>query len=131
MFLCSFVTTLCYCMQFLIMSVYHLSIFLILSMNFFLWFPVFHVVSLFLTKCTFYLNRLYLILFLVFQYNLIIILFVVLSCRSNLSCKCKYCTCACACELDKSVSCNLTVSSLAKPMFIYLNTVRSLNVCNL
>ena len=30
----------------------------------------------------------------------------------------------------KSVSCNLRVSSLAKPMFIYLNTVRSLNVCN-
>ena len=30
----------------------------------------------------------------------------------------------------KSVSCNLRVSSLAKPTFIYLNTVRSLNVCN-
>ena len=33
-------------------------------------------------------------------------------------------------NLVKSVSCNLRVSSLAKPMFIYLNTVRSLNVCN-
>ena len=30
----------------------------------------------------------------------------------------------------KSVSYNLRVSSLAKPMFIYLNTVHSLNVCN-
>ena len=30
----------------------------------------------------------------------------------------------------KSVSCNLGVSSLAKPMFIYLNTVHSLSVCN-
>ena len=29
-----------------------------------------------------------------------------------------------------SISFNLCVSSLAKPMFIYLNTVRSLNVCN-
>ena len=29
-----------------------------------------------------------------------------------------------------SVCCNLRVSSLAKPMFIYLNTVSSLNVCN-
>ena len=29
----------------------------------------------------------------------------------------------------RSVSCNLRVSSLAKPMFIYLNTTRSLNVC--
>ena len=28
------------------------------------------------------------------------------------------------------VSYNLRVSSLAKPMFIYLDTVRSLNVCN-
>ena len=30
----------------------------------------------------------------------------------------------------KSVSCNLHVSSLAKPMFINLNTARSLHVCN-
>ena len=30
----------------------------------------------------------------------------------------------------RSVSCNLRVSSLAKPMFFYLNTVRSWNVCN-
>ena len=30
----------------------------------------------------------------------------------------------------RSVSCNLRVSSLVKPMFIYLNTVPSLNVCN-
>ena len=30
----------------------------------------------------------------------------------------------------KSASCNLRVSSLAKPMFIYFNTVCSLNVCN-
>ena len=30
----------------------------------------------------------------------------------------------------RSFSCNLRVSSLAKPMFIYLNTVRSLNFCN-
>ena len=30
----------------------------------------------------------------------------------------------------RSVSCNLRVSSLAKHMFIYLNTVFSLNVCN-
>ena len=33
-------------------------------------------------------------------------------------------------DVVKSVSCNLRVSSLAKPMLIYLNTVRSLNVCN-
>ena len=30
----------------------------------------------------------------------------------------------------RSVYCNLRVSSLAKSMFIYLNTVRFLNVCN-
>ena len=30
----------------------------------------------------------------------------------------------------KSASCNLLVSSLTKPMFIYLDTVRSLNACN-
>ena len=53
---------------------YHLSIFLILLMNFFLWFPEFYVVSLFLTKCTFHLNHLCLVLFFVFQQNLIMIL---------------------------------------------------------
>ena len=30
----------------------------------------------------------------------------------------------------KSVSCNVLASSLAKPMFIHLDSVRSLNVCN-
>ena len=33
-------------------------------------------------------------------------------------------------NIVKSVSCNLRVSSLLKPMFITLNTVGSLNVCN-
>ena len=33
-------------------------------------------------------------------------------------------------KVVRSVSCNLRVSSLAKSMFICLNTVRSLNVCN-
>ena len=33
-------------------------------------------------------------------------------------------------QVVKYVSCNLLVSSLAKPMFISLSTVRSFNVCN-
>ena len=33
-------------------------------------------------------------------------------------------------NIIKFVLCNLRASSLAKPLFIYLSTVRSLNVCN-
>ena len=56
---------------------------------------VFYVGRLLLTKCTFHLNLLCLILFLVSQHSLIIILFVILPCCTY---KCKFCTYACACE---------------------------------
>ena len=112
----------------LIISVYYLSIFLIPLMNFFMWFLVFYVVNLFLPKCTFHLN-----------YLSVLVLSV--STKSN-----HYLICDSVMFLEpvnasvaplhvpvnvvKSVPCNLCVSSSAKPMFINLNTVRSLNVCN-
>ena len=66
LFLCNY-HNLLHVVPCLIMSVYHLSILLILLINFFLWFQVFNVTSLFLTKCKFYPNFLCMTLILVFQ----------------------------------------------------------------
>ena len=69
---------------FLIMPVYHLSIFLILRINLFLWFLMLYVYVFFKTKRKFYLNHLCLILLLMFQKNIIIILFAILPCCFNM-----------------------------------------------
>ena len=106
------------------MSVFHLSIFLVLLINISVWFPVFCVGSLFLTKWTFNQNLLFLILFLVSQHNLSVISFKPVPVNVN------FAPMHVRVNAVRSVSCNLRVSFLAKPMFIYLNTVHFLNVCN-
>ena len=68
----------------LILLAYHLRILLILLMNFFLWFLVFYEVSFVLNQMHISSRSFCLILFLVFQQNLIIVLLLILSCRLNL-----------------------------------------------
>ena len=112
LFLCHYLTLL-HVILCLIMLAYDLSIFLILVMNFFAWFPVFYVVSLCFTKNTFHL-----ILILVFN----------VSAKSNHHLVCNsimsfdpvpvnvgFAPVHVRVNIAKSVSCHLRVSSLANP----------------
>ena len=93
--------------------------------NFFLWFLLFHVVSLFLAKSF--------VSDLIFNvsaksnhlvYNSVMFLEPLPVKVSFAPAHVYQCV-----NLVESVFCHLLVSSLGKPVFIYLNTVRSLNVC--